>query len=360
MLRRAFYHHGMSSWLRDGELLLHIGIHKTGTTAIQGSLAQARPSLAEQGVAYPGKNPSQFRAAMSIVHPAEVDTDDAVAIPLERWERLRRQVGKSAAAKVVVSSEVFCEADDATAARVVAELSDRPSERSGRFAPRVLIGVRPLWQLLPSTWQQYVKSGLTQPYDSWLDAVFNDPSASGTPTFWMRNDLPALIRRWGALVGPSNVGVYLVDSTNRDAAYSLFETVIGLSPGTLTQNPDHPANPSLTAEQTEVIRRVNLQLAHRVDYRTYRREIRRGAVLELLANPTGHPVHTPTWALARAQERSSADLVELRSSGVHELNELSGLAASPPSLMHTPPEFDDAQIDAEAERIAHHVLEATR
>ncbi len=338
----------MSTWLASGELLLHIGVHKTGTTAIQGALSQARPALVEQGVQYPGKLPSAFRAAMSIVHPAEHDTDDAVAIPRERWQRLCAQVAKSGADRVVVSSEVFCEASDEVAAQVLTELSARPT--------KILIGVRPLWQLLASSWQQYVKSGLTTPYNDWLLAVLRGEGESNTPTFWVRNDLPALVERWARRVGTENIGVYLVETNDRTAAFRLWESMLQLSSNTLTENPDHPSNPSLTAEQTEVIRRVNLALAHHIDYRTYRREVRRGAVLELMAHPTGHPVHTPTWALELAHQRSVADLAFLAATHVNSLNELSGLAAPPPAVRHDPLPFDEDKINADAEHIVHHIM----
>ena len=41
--------------LEAGTRLVHIGPHKTGTTAIQGALHLARERLAAQGVVYPGR-----------------------------------------------------------------------------------------------------------------------------------------------------------------------------------------------------------------------------------------------------------------------------------------------------------------
>ena len=41
--------------LEPGSRLLHIGPHKTGTTAIQGALHLARERLAAEGVVYPGR-----------------------------------------------------------------------------------------------------------------------------------------------------------------------------------------------------------------------------------------------------------------------------------------------------------------
>jgi hypothetical protein len=41
--------------LRAGARLLHIGPHKTGSTAVQGAFHLARERLAAQGVVYPGQ-----------------------------------------------------------------------------------------------------------------------------------------------------------------------------------------------------------------------------------------------------------------------------------------------------------------
>ena len=48
-------------------IALHIGIHKTGTTALQAALADARPELAAHGVLYPGRRTAQHGAAMAVL-----------------------------------------------------------------------------------------------------------------------------------------------------------------------------------------------------------------------------------------------------------------------------------------------------
>ena len=51
--------------LPDNAILLHVGFHKTGTTALQSAFAAARPKLEAAGVRYPGNRNSHHRAAMA-------------------------------------------------------------------------------------------------------------------------------------------------------------------------------------------------------------------------------------------------------------------------------------------------------
>ncbi|MDE0975237.1 MAG: hypothetical protein OSA11_09165, partial [Candidatus Nanopelagicales bacterium] len=50
----------------DG-VLLHVGVHKTGTTAIQAALADSRRELTFRDVRYPGKLQAQHRAALALL-----------------------------------------------------------------------------------------------------------------------------------------------------------------------------------------------------------------------------------------------------------------------------------------------------
>ena len=49
--------------LPDGTHLLHIGPQKTGSTAIQGALHEARDAIREHGVVYPGPDAKPRDAA---------------------------------------------------------------------------------------------------------------------------------------------------------------------------------------------------------------------------------------------------------------------------------------------------------
>lgn len=85
-------------------VLLHVGPHKTGTTAIQGSLAAAREELAARGVLYPGKTRSQADAAR--VASGFASPIGSALPPRRHWDGLVAEVA-AAFGRVVISSEYF-------------------------------------------------------------------------------------------------------------------------------------------------------------------------------------------------------------------------------------------------------------
>ena len=91
----------------------------------------------------------------------------------------------------------------------------RPPTRSscaidglGRDRTHVVVTLRPLTKILPSSWQQYLKGGSTRRFETWLEGVLADPpDPTITPTFWQRQDHAALVQRWADDVGVDNLTV---------------------------------------------------------------------------------------------------------------------------------------------------------
>ena len=299
----------LDSWLRSDAILLHIGVHKTGTTAIQSALAQAGPALAAAGIAYPAPT-GHFDVAMAALGKRAGWDRSGPAPDRRRWRALVR-TAQAHRGRVVFSSEVLCEADDESAARIVEEL--------GTERVQVLITLRPLEALLPSTWQQYLKSGYHQPYQDWLRDVLKSKKTKTTRSFWRRNDHGRLVARWGGLVGSADVAVLVVDPLDRYGLYRDFESLLGLSPDALAAAPSLLGNRSLSAAEAEVLRRFNRQARETMSYSAYHRLIRRGAALALvegrqpdLEEPR---IVTPSWAIERAREFGAASVRQIQESG---------------------------------------------
>lgn len=299
----------LSTWVRPDAILLHIGVHKTGTTAIQAALAQATDVLADHDVLYPAPR-SHFDTGMAALgRQAGWDRSDEPR-DRSRWldvvRRARRHSGR-----VLFSSEVLCEADDAAARRLIDEL--------GADRVQVLITLRPLEVLLPSTWQQYLKSGYSLPYRRWLKRVLKSKDATTTRSFWRRNDHGRLVERWGALIGSSNVAVLVVNSADRFGLYRDFEQLLGLPDQSLIPGESSPGNRSLSAAEAEALRLFNEKMKEQMPYAAYHRLIRRGAALNLVEGRTPDleelPIMTPGWAVRRAREFGEESVRRIAASG---------------------------------------------
>ena len=212
-------------------MLLHIG-PKTGTTALQNSLAAAR-------IGWPVAT-SSIRARRCRIGTRPAPYWDATRrhqadppVPIrELGQRLVRRVARRPG-RAIVSSEGFADAEPEQIDRIVADL--------GRSAVHVLITVRGLGAILPSTWQQDLKSGapvplpgvmarmksrVVKPFDEWVAETLGD--TRGKSLFWWRNDFSALAQRWAEAVGPDNVTVAVVSSDDPDRILRDAESLVGL------------------------------------------------------------------------------------------------------------------------------------
>lgn len=307
--------------LADDGVLVHIGPHKTGTTAIQGALAAARPQLAEAGILYPGPKLEHNRQAAAAIRRAigwDGDTIDR-----SRWFTMTESV-RSHDGRTVLSSEVFCEASAEAATQVVADLDP---ERV-----RIVVTLRPLERLLPSSWQQYIKSGYRVTYEDWLENVLESREKRPiTPSFWVRNNHPAVIRRWIEAVGSADkVAVVIADRSRPRSLFDSFEAILQLPSGTLEVDKSLPSNRSLTAVEAELLRQFNQRAYRNVSSQDYEFFVKRRAVHSLVEGrvpAADEPrITTPAWAIHRARELSKSDVAEIGELGVHVFGDLEALA----------------------------------
>jgi hypothetical protein len=237
--------------LPDGAVLVHVGPYKTGTTAIQSSLHEHRAELAARGVTYPGTYHRQMRPSWALLGRSRVGERD---VPLSEWEALVDEV-RRAPGRVVISSEDFASARAEHARRLVDDL--------GEDRVHVLVVARRLDRLLPSAWQERVKSvNETRTYDAWLREVLAEQRDGGAArVFWHNHDLAGLVSRWRAVLPAERVIVLVADEDDRALQARAFERLLGLDEGLLA--PGRHANTSLSMERIEFCRQVNLAVEAR-------------------------------------------------------------------------------------------------
>ncbi len=303
-------------WLPDDGVLLHVGPHKTGTTALQGALIASQPALKSHDVGVG----TLGRAAPSAVTQHRMTGRPVGTFPdISEWHKQLKQARKNRKHKFVLSSEIFGTATSSQARRIVDDLG------GGRV--RVLITVRPLEKILPSTWQQRVKHGGTKRMMPWLKGIMRGPHVSDmgerAAWFWHRHDHAALAQRWADVVGPENVRVLIVDSSNPDQLYRDAEALIGVPAHTLVPGPR--ANRSMTAVETEAVRQVFVAIKPTTSMWHGFLWVSRGAVLDLLDNRVPGKdearIALPRWAVLRAREFGAAALETLSASPIQVIGD---------------------------------------
>jgi hypothetical protein len=311
-----------------GEVLLHIGVQKTGTTSLQRVLAGRRDRLRQLGIVYPGTDENHLTPVFALAG-RRIGWKTGGRLPSRRaWDRLTREVSRARDAAVIVSAESLCEFDVETAARVVDGL--------GGSNVNIVVTLRPLEKLMPSTWQQYLKSGATHRYDKWLRDVCIGPSNPDpiTRSFWLRNDHGAVVDRWVSVTSPDRVTVIVLDPARPQMPFEAFAELLGVDHGELVPTDAPVANRSLSAEEAEFIRQFNLGARHQLDYRDYSRLIRTAGVARLVEQRTPgedeHPVVMPPWAVEAARRHGREAVARIRSTGVHVIGDLEHLVPTSP------------------------------
>lgn len=291
-----------------GTRLLHIGPHKTGTTAVQGALFAAKELLPEHGVVFPAHSRHPMEAVLAACARPAMTGDTA---PTEKhWTRLLEQVAATGGKTSVISSEFFADADADADAEEDADAEDdaaiaRIVEQFGGESVHVLVTLRPLTRIMPSQWQQYVQNGLRMGYEDWLTHMLRKPPyEQPNPSFWRRHRHDRLVGRWARAVGPGRITVVVVDDRDRGGLLRTFEQLLGL-PENLLQPAADTANRSLTLAETEMLRNLNKEFrGNGLPDELYSKLIRNGAIMHMKNACTPAPddvkILTPEWAVEAA------------------------------------------------------------
>ncbi|MDN4475165.1 hypothetical protein QQX09_04740 [Demequina sp. SYSU T00192] len=301
-------------------VLLHIGIPKSATTAVQNGLAKSRRKLRKAGILYPELDGriNHHHLAVQLMgrrHGAWNPTGDS----LDLLERLKRDASAPGVTQVVLSSELLAEIDITEARKVLSHLGDDV---------RILITLRSIPQLLPSSWQQGASAGHQEPFEDWLREVLRDPAKLDLrPLMSMRGDDGyTLMTRWKKLVGAKNITVLIPDPEDRTSVFAEMEELLGLDQGTLRQ---FSSNTSLSFTQSEFTRLTGA--ATRQHLTSFERvqlvQQGMGNGMKRGTGTKGRPATLPAWALDAAQEAGRALARSVKASRATVLGDLDVLSA---------------------------------
>lgn len=231
-------------------VFIHIGTPKTGTTYLQGVLHANRPALREAGLLYPGTQRAHFWASEDLRGTYYKGSPDR-HVP-GAWPRLVREV-RSWPQRSLIDHESFGKARQQAVTRAFADLD---------FAEvHVVVTARDLARQLPAMWQEGVKNGGTRTFAEYLAAVQDEQGHQGR-NFWVCQNLPAILARWGRTLPPERVHVVTVPPPEGDPAllWQRFAGLLGIDPDSYDTRP-RGANTSLGAAEAAVLRRFNVARA---------------------------------------------------------------------------------------------------
>ena len=334
--------HDAALLLPEGTRLLHIGPPKTGTTTVQAAFHAAGPELAGQGVFYAGRTRHPRRAVFAVTGRAWVG---GKIPPIEEWTDLVDDVRAASQPRAVISSEAFAQADGPQIRRIVDDLDP------GRV--HVVLTLRPLARILPSSWQQSIQTGSDSRYADWLATQLASDAAGGPRSFWYRHRHDRLIGRWAEVVGPERVTAIVLDDSDRSHVLRRFEGLTGLREGTLEERPDL-TNRSLTAPEAEAVRAFNAAFRKAgLGARLHNRVINLGAgtrMKQRVPPPDWTRIETPAWAIERADAIAHEIVAGIAASGVRvvgDLDALQGVAGVPAPATPADPGPGDDRVPSE-------------
>lgn len=341
--------------LPDGARLLHIGMPKTGTTALQAALHEGRPQLLEHGVLNVSRGRHDMRVALAAAGTLPAYWEERVF--QERWEQLAERFRTSTSRCTIWSSETLTQASPERVRHI--------GDRLGRDTHLVLT-LRPLASQLASQWQEVLRRRGTDPLDVWLRRHFDLVSVDGTlHTTWTRLmpqlhrlSLRRVIQEWGPVFGEDRITFVVPPPGDRAFNLRVFEGLMGVPQDTLTlQDLD---NASLPYPEAEMMRRFNVAYTERGgDHATWMYTIGGPGQLGLreLRDLTPYPIRTPRWAAERANEYVAGWIEAVQGSGATVVGDLGDLLVDPADfpVETTPPDTVSA---ASAGRIAEILFEA--
>jgi hypothetical protein len=233
-------------------LYLHIGPPKTGTTAIQAAATNAKERLlVQEQIEYltDENKPHALHATLDLINSETLNTRDARRIhsKVGSWQSLKSKMLRSEANSFFISSE-------ALAAFSLQHISKLRSE-IGPMQIHLILTLRPLLDLMPSQWQQWVRIGEDRELGQFVEEVIQEYEQSLPSYFWNMHDTARVTKRWIEGLSPDHVSIIVADRAQPELILRHFEQVLGIRVPLLDLAAS--SNPSLSLEEAYFLQEVS-------------------------------------------------------------------------------------------------------
>jgi hypothetical protein len=313
-------------------LFLHVGLPKSGTTFLQGLMANNRTRLKQSGYIYPFiRRETMFHTAVELrgqherwgLAPETIDGTWQLVLG-----RIRGFTGSG-----IVSHELLAAAGRDQVRRVARDTED--------LELHVVVTARDLSRQATALWQEEVKNGRRWSFEEFAGTLFDGDGADQADSgFWRSQDLASVLGRWAAVVPPERMHVVVVPRSSADPfeLWRRFAAAIGLDPTTVDLELQPRANESLGAAQVALLRQVVTALDGRLGQPHYAHVVKRFFAQTQLSKIRSAPPVTPPDVRARLDvvARGWVEEIQERGYAVHgDLDELvPSTAAVPEGTRH--------------------------
>ena len=312
-------------------LVLHIGPRKTGTTFLQRVLQQLAPELRQQGVLYPThyrgeEDYNHVGAVTDLTHNEETrESNRWTGRDGSDWQGLEDQV-RAFDGDVILSAEMIGGLRPAAAQRMLDLLDAREVD--------VIITMRDLGRIFPSSWQQHVRNTHTEPYRSYIRRRAEQRGTlpptqmqeawdtERNQTFWRSYAYGALVRRWQSLVGADRVRVVTLPPSGAPSnlLWERFRTAVNVTalPEQAPRLQAFVANIGSTEAEAMLLHAMNVEAKRQGWNRKTTNELQQQLLSSgFLDRPDrGRPLLLPHKFLSQVQEWARIDIDDIRTTDV--------------------------------------------
>lgn len=338
-------------------LYLHIGLQKTGTSFLQNVCWASVDQLRDQGVTLvPERRIEAFWLALAVRERVDPAYDgERVARSLEL---LPGQLAAVETPKALITHEILGSAGPAQIQRLLAACA--PHE------VHVVVTVRDIARQVPSLWQECLKAGRSVTLDEYVAEL--QATRGRTTVDWRRLDLPAILRRWAAVVHAERIHVVTVPGPGgpREALLERYCAALGIRTDALDLADAGPGNPGLGTAEAELLRRVNDLIPEQYRRRVpYGRVGKRYFAMGLLAHDGGERARLTGDHEAWCRELAEESIATLADLGCDVIGEPEDLLPAPAAFGEAARPDDAAVLDVATralaamleERMAQHLTE---
>lgn len=321
-------------------VFLHVGTMKSATTYIQDLCDLNRRSLRKAGVlCRPAWHNFDGMHDLLGIHSGKGDGSSG------RWKTMEARFNRWNK-DVLLSNELLAPISSSKIATLVDAM--RPAE------VHVIITARDLTKVVPGQWQTGCRNRQTVQWNDFVRSVRSKVTPPGTEgaRFWRKQDVAALVRRWGEHVPLDNITVVTVPPPGSPPTLlaERFGSVIGVDMTALTQPPR--SNPSLGSHSAELLRRLNLSTKdwHWRDYQTSFKNALSRVVLAERAKQEP-PIALGAKDVKWIEKRTETMIKAVKKTGVRVVGDLDDLIPSgeAPKQTFDPGASTDAELLAVAE-----------